>query len=603
MYGNYNDGATEKVCTVNMQYSDLLFDKNANLLTDSAKGELAKLSMLASAAVYQKKYAEEFMNSCGFKEEQYDYQSTGDNFVERNDNVSYIVGFKKFEDYTLVAVWIKGTSKDYEWISNFNIGDGDYHIGFSKAEVKLRYLIQSFITSNNIKGKIKFWVTGHSRGAAIANLYSKYLTDKYGVKNVFAFTFATPRVSKNVSKDSKKIYPNIRNYLNEGDFVTELAPESWGYNRYGEDISLDSKYKSKMKSIFYKDTQIKYEGYNKNEKNDLIRLFVDYAGKSTKDYYKRKIVYSSKGILIAPAPAQFAKRSLAKLLIVGDLNRLVTEKDLQGSIPYSFYTFNNDPMALALVTRMWSDRTKIAHAHTQATYLAWLKAKYPRKNLKVLVEKKVNYIELSPGSYSIKVNFANANDECKIYGEDAKISIEDRYMEYPRVRMSEQYAVSDGEEKNFQYRFYNNDNDSIHDELKIDLYSGKVRLYQSKNGTNPQKLYIIKKLEHPILWNITLKEGETITFNNKNYNGDIIAYPVMIKGIVDDDKDVHVEESDTDYWWNKYIGFDVSVNNDKISSSFWTIIKSCHKIQYKVVSGEISFYILYNDAQTLSIEN
>jgi hypothetical protein len=35
-----------------MQYSDLLFDTNANLLTDSAKGELAKLSMLASAAVY-----------------------------------------------------------------------------------------------------------------------------------------------------------------------------------------------------------------------------------------------------------------------------------------------------------------------------------------------------------------------------------------------------------------------------------------------------------------------------------------------------------------------------------------------------------------------
>jgi hypothetical protein len=200
------------------------------------------------------------MSSCGFKEEQYDYQSTGDNSVERNDNVSYIVGFKKFEDYTLVAVWIKGTSKDYEWISNFDIGEGDYHIGFSKAEVKLRYLIQSFIASNNINGKIKFWVTGHSRGAAIANLYSKYLTDKYGVKNVFAFTFATPRVSKNVSKDSKKIYPNIRNYLNEGDFVTELAPESWGYNRYGEDISLDSKYKSKMKSIFYKDTQIKYEG-------------------------------------------------------------------------------------------------------------------------------------------------------------------------------------------------------------------------------------------------------------------------------------------------------------------------------------------------------
>jgi hypothetical protein len=120
-----------------MQYSDLLFDKNANLLTDSAKGELAKLSMLASASVYEKDYAEKFMSSCGFKEEQYDYQSTGDNSVERNDNVSYIVGFKKFEDYTLVAVWIKGTSKDYEWISNFNIGDGDYHIGFSKAEVKL----------------------------------------------------------------------------------------------------------------------------------------------------------------------------------------------------------------------------------------------------------------------------------------------------------------------------------------------------------------------------------------------------------------------------------------------------------------------------------
>ena len=54
----------------------------------------------------------------------------------------------------------------------------------------------------------------------------------------------------------------------------------------------------------------------------------------------------------------------------------------------------------------------------------------------------------------------------------------------------------------------------------------------------------------------------------------------------------------TEYWWNRYIGFDITeYSYDLINSgSFWTNITSCNKWTYKIEEGVMDFAVLYEDA-------
>ncbi|MGN0241440.1 MAG: hypothetical protein ACI4CS_07115, partial [Candidatus Weimeria sp.] len=75
------------------------------------------------------------------------------------------------------------------------------------------------------KGSTIFWVTGHSRGVAVADIMAKRLSDTYGKSAVYAYTFASPKVTKSREKDTSR-YTNIYNYINPDDLVTTLPPEN-----------------------------------------------------------------------------------------------------------------------------------------------------------------------------------------------------------------------------------------------------------------------------------------------------------------------------------------------------------------------------------------
>ena len=100
----------------------------------------------------------------------------------------------------------------------------------------------SYISQYSSGGKIKIWLTGHSRGAAIANLMANSLSSKYGESNVVAYTFATPGVC---SSSKFVIRKNIYNFLNKDDIVTKVPPKSV---RYGRDISFSMS--ERMQTIF-----------------------------------------------------------------------------------------------------------------------------------------------------------------------------------------------------------------------------------------------------------------------------------------------------------------------------------------------------------------
>ena len=104
-------------------------------------------------------------------------------------------------------------------------------------------------------------ITGHSRGAATANLVAAKLIKEQklaSASNVYTYAFATPNSTKLKEKDNLE-YKRIFNFVNPEDFVTKCMPAAWGYGRYGTTFVLPSKtntyfsysnYKRKMQPYF-----------------------------------------------------------------------------------------------------------------------------------------------------------------------------------------------------------------------------------------------------------------------------------------------------------------------------------------------------------------
>lgn len=211
--------------------------------------DLAKYSLTLSSAAYGSTCTkiEKMLTEYGFTNDTvYDKASYEKSSRLGTDSVGYSFASKKIScnnrEYTLVAVVIRGTSGDNEWISNFNINNSGnsptIHEGFSKAEEALSANLNSYIKSLNLdKSNTKFLITGHSRGAAVANLLAADLS-KTGCfaaqPNIYGYTFATP----NVAKISYNEYFNIFNAVNPADIVTEIPLAKWGYSKYGVTYSL-----------------------------------------------------------------------------------------------------------------------------------------------------------------------------------------------------------------------------------------------------------------------------------------------------------------------------------------------------------------------------
>ena len=141
-----------------------------------------------------------------------------------------------------------------------------HHAGFDIVSNRILEVLKEYINANNsnFKNEICFWVTGHSRGAGVANLVGASLVDgKCGGNrdNVYCYTFAAPNTfytpANKYSRDNtalpgRKIegeykeprgirYRCIFNIINEDDFVPKLPMKDCGWTRYGRDASVSVK--------------------------------------------------------------------------------------------------------------------------------------------------------------------------------------------------------------------------------------------------------------------------------------------------------------------------------------------------------------------------
>ena len=163
---------------------------------------------------------------------------------ETEDTAGFALGHRHFDDIELVAVAIRGFDYGDEMKGNFKLGKTDNASGFNSGMQMVYDGLSQYISNSLSDTRLKLWITGYSRGGAIANLLGAKINDEIdsGIcpwdldkGNTFVYTFATP---KGLTMDNVSDYENIYNIIHLYDGVTQVAPSAYNLKRCGTDIVL-----------------------------------------------------------------------------------------------------------------------------------------------------------------------------------------------------------------------------------------------------------------------------------------------------------------------------------------------------------------------------
>lgn len=216
---------------------------------------------------------------------------------------------------TQILICIRGTDS-VEWEGNMELTGTEYntnyidtHYSFEKASNDVEASLYHYIETIKKKGvdtnQCVIWVTGHSRGGAVANLLAAKLTDSgnNSIGDVFGYTYATVNTT---TKYKNKSYRNIFNHCFADDFVPNVPFETWGYGNYGTTYvaNADYAYQAGQKATGgvyrqFKDGMDRYIGLGskRKEKNgadfnykatDKMLRHVTSTWKSVTEYYEKR---------------------------------------------------------------------------------------------------------------------------------------------------------------------------------------------------------------------------------------------------------------------------------------------------------------------------
>lgn len=364
----------------------LEIDWNLNQFKQSAlqyNSSLARTSLGLSAASYKDLKQERPNTYIDTALKQMGFENIEHNINNGKNTVGYSIAFQKLDNEEFLFVVVLQGTQEMEWYGNFNVADGIYnknkslskvqtHESFDRASNvvvnKLNRYIEKQIGDNK---KIKIWITGHSRGAAVANLTAAKLIELkiYKKRNIFVYTFAAPNVSTKAVP-----YKNIYNLVNGEDLITYCPLEQgWNFKRYGvtylfpiKPYTEEKVYQRKlkeMKSVYQKQTNSLYKGNIMQSVKPLANLVKELnklAGNVEEYYSKRYIILDNK---------KEEKYSLREYFdLVASLitkSEVVETKLLINSINSPF-----KPIANYLTINTINGQ--IIGAHMPDTYISWL---------------------------------------------------------------------------------------------------------------------------------------------------------------------------------------------------------------------------------------
>lgn len=359
-------------------------DTYFNAPSDYYNHDLAKLSVLLSSAAYGTedkphldRYIRDALINLRFSDNKIELVTR--NYKDGEDTVGIAFGHKKIvansEEFDLIAVVIRGTPGNEEWYGNFDVGMGTVHAGFEKAKIDLENHLKEYISTLELGKNRKVLITGHSRGAAVANLLAKDLTDGYlslaKKDDIYTYTFAAPKVSTDVDHTYPKTlwYNNIYNLSHYDDFVPVLPLVHWDYSRYGNSFPFPNTQYSKMANEFKKITGVKFRQFNnpravKEFEKDLYTL-----APSVFDFYRTKKNLGNPLSTHFVTPHFYFRNYICEALIEEGFTA-GTLAVLNGSMqPYNpfmpvsqfFLWYGGNPL-----------NRQLQYSHTYETYISWI---------------------------------------------------------------------------------------------------------------------------------------------------------------------------------------------------------------------------------------
>ena len=326
----------------------------------------------------QQKYEEMFLTACGFRDiQQDDYDKNPSLYT-----VATAIGSKKIDDYTLIAVGVCGGGYANEWLSNFTVGNGVEHEGFASAAHLVFNRIFGYIGRANIKGRIKIWIAGFSRAAAVGNITAARLVDcgVFKQEDIFAYLFATPRTTK---EPMLGMYNNIFSIVGQYDLVPQVPLQGWGFERYGTVLNTPLK---ETNSDYYERTlkvNDVYRAYTGQDfwANEAVNFqlhtllgYIDSIVKDQDSYVK----YVQDSLI-----SMFSNRSPNNILHTfsalsedGNLVNEENEEDASMLMNFIFKLVLDSMTKRGEISELWNyDSTftaNLMHEHTQDVYLGWM---------------------------------------------------------------------------------------------------------------------------------------------------------------------------------------------------------------------------------------
>lgn len=264
-------------------YSDDLFTKSGY----TYRKDLALMSMGLAFAAYTSKDSEKQDNyatgnrnfvsmaeQCGFE----NIQSNKWMFLPAEaDSIGVSCASKTIRDnggtYTLIAVGVRGNNYHAEWGGNARLDATGEHKGFALGRDQVLDYLRGYIADCGITGRLKIWIAGYSRGAAVSNMVGGALDNGYSLgsgvslspHDLYCYCYEPP-MGATKAQVQGRLYENIQNLVNENDLVTYVAFDNWDFARYGVDRVVPTKgddnylcYKAKMLRELY---QIPNNGAN-----------------------------------------------------------------------------------------------------------------------------------------------------------------------------------------------------------------------------------------------------------------------------------------------------------------------------------------------------
>ena len=405
------------------------FCDNGYYSSEKYNQQLATTACALSAAAYgnaasDSSYIRTALETLGMENIKTYYDSSNP-----KDGIGFSISSKKGYEGSpdLIMVVVRGTEGN-EWYGDFNIGTANTHSSFEKAKVEVVTALEHYILDNIVVGydtminhgewkintrPVKIMVTGHSRGAAVANLVAADLIDRsveineaiesairtrptlvqfvgiekindaldkgsiFTNKNTYAYTFATPNVTTIPTAKSSASHKNIFNLVNAEDFVpfVPFSVSGWNYWKYGTTYAFPSG---------------GMDGGSPGFRTPEIRNMRDNFKRMTdKDYeyyddgYRAVQNFVNTVLVLAPTPYQYSNRVYSNLgaeditpegFFLDLIGYSMVEKHTSTQIAAYAATKYAIHYAFGATTRFFVNATKIQYAHAPETYLAWLQA-------------------------------------------------------------------------------------------------------------------------------------------------------------------------------------------------------------------------------------